>query len=104
MSLSNPWDPKDPNEIKDYDLDWGSVAGKKAFGDALTGSLWIIAARGDVTEVAPLVHDSDSSTATGTIIWLSGGTAGETYILTNRVTTAGGRTYDQSVKLKCKEL
>jgi hypothetical protein len=87
-------------KIKDYDLDWGSVAGKIAFGDALTGSVWLIT---PTDGARPLVHDSDSFTATGTVIWLSGGTAGTSYLLTNRVTTTGGRTYDQSIKLKCKE-
>ena len=34
---------------------------------------------------------------------LSGGTAGQKYVLTNHITTAGGRQMDQSVKLPVKD-
>lgn len=96
MALDGTWDAKDPNDVKDYKLDWGGSADKKAFGDTLTASAWTITPVG-------LTKDSDTFNGTSTTIWLSGGSAGQTYVLTNHVTTAGGRQYDQSVKLKCKE-
>ena len=37
-----------------------------------------------------------------TIIWLSGGTLNKTYDVLNRVITTGGRTFDQTVRLKVK--
>lgn len=35
-------------------------------------------------------------------VWISGDTEGETYLIQNCITTAGGRTMDQTVKLKVK--
>ena len=43
-----------------------------------------------------------SNTDTETLIWLSGGTEGESYDLLNRITTAAGRTRDQTCVLKIK--
>ena len=84
--------PKDPDETKDYVVDWTT----RLSGDTIETSLWI----------APdgIVIDSEENTTTETTIWLSGGTLGDVYELVNRVTTAGGRTLDQTCKLKCKAL
>lgn len=83
---------KDPDEIKDYVLDWSMLLGS----DELVTSTW------SVEEGTGLVinsHTKDEKTAT---VWLSGGTIGVDYELLNRVTTLGGRSYDQSVRLKVK--
>ena len=37
-------------------------------------------------------------------VTLSGGTAGETYSVTSRITTSGGRTLDRSFMIICREL
>ncbi len=91
MSLS--WTaPKDPDEVKDYGLLWASLLGT----DTINTSTW--------TVPAGITKDSDSMTDTTTTVWLSGGTAGDSYFLLNRIMTAGGRTYDRTVKLKMKNL
>ena len=82
------WPTKDEDEVLDYVLDWSN---RLASGDTITTSTWIVEAGID--------KDSDSKTDSTTTIWLSGGTDGVTYTLTNRVVTAGGRTMDQSVDL-----
>lgn len=84
---------KDPDEIVDYDLSW--EAQMTADSDTITSSIWIIP--------DGITKDADYSTTTRTKVWLSGGTAGEQYTLVNRVVTEGGRTLDQSVKLKVRE-
>lgn len=96
MSHTGVWAVKDPDEVKDYVLDWAGSADdqKIAYGDALTSSTWIVP--------SGITKNSDSLTSGTTTIWLSGGTAGVTYSFTNRVTTTGGRTYDESIKLKVK--
>lgn len=106
MPTDQPWSPKDPDEVKDYELAWGTDADKKAFGDPVQTSTWIITASGLVPEVSPLQVDSDEVSSDGkvTTLWVRGGTAGETYKCLNRVVTLGGRHYDQTQKLKCKEL
>ena len=84
---------KDPDDILDYDLSWEDQM--TADTDTIVTSTWIVP--------DGITMNSDMMTTLQTKIWLSGGTAGQTYTLLNRVTTAGGRTLDQSVKLNMRE-
>lgn len=85
---------KDPNEVLDYVLSWVD----RLDGDTILTSAWSFAVDPD----SLLIIDSESETATTTTVWLSGGTIGESYELTNRITTAGGRTMDQTAKIKIR--
>lgn len=86
---------KDPDEVLDYVLDWSERLG----ADTISTSAWeMVATNPDEL----LIIDSDSNTADTTTVWLSGGTLGETYQITNRIVTAAGRTMDQTCKLKIK--
>lgn len=92
--MSKTWDrSKDPDEVVDYDLSWADQM--TADSDTISSSTW--------TVPAGITKDSSSNTTTRTKVWLSGGTTGETYTLLNRVVTTGGRTFDQSVRLKMKD-
>ncbi|WP_042777807.1 hypothetical protein [Sinorhizobium fredii] len=84
---------KDPNIVKDYSLDWSDLLGSS---DTITSSTWTIA------DGSGLTIDSSSNTTTATTVWLSAGTDVTNYSLLNRVVTAGGRTYDQTVRLKVR--
>lgn len=75
---------KDPNAIKDYSRDWT----RYLESDTITTSEWI--AEDGIT------IDSDSNDTTSSTVWLSGGEEGCEYVVTNRITTAGGRTDDRS--------
>lgn len=77
--------PKDPDAIKDFEIDWSSYLGS----DTISTSAWTVA--------AGITEDSDTKTTTTTTIFLSGGTAGQIYELVNRITTAGARTEDASI-------
>lgn len=96
MAHRGAWAKKDPNEKKDYGFNWAGTIDDPgiAYGDPITASTW------DVP--SPLVKFSDNFSNGATTIWLTGGVDGETYILTNHVTTSGGRNYDESIKLRCK--
>lgn len=83
------WPSKDPDEVLDYEIDWTT----RLAGDTILTSTWTI------SPDSLLVKNSDTFTGSTTTIWLQGGTLGKTYELTNRVTTAGGRTMDQTVDL-----
>lgn len=85
------WPAKDPDEVLDYEIDWT----KRLDGDTITSEDFIVA-EGDV------VVDSSTSTDSTATVWLSGGTLDEQCLITCRVVTAGGRTMDQSMKLKIK--
>jgi hypothetical protein len=83
------WDNKDPNETLDYRIDWLP----RLEADTIETSTW--------TVPAGLTHDDDNISDSGaeTVVWLSGGTIGETYEILNRIVTVGGRTMDQTVSL-----
>lgn len=105
MSLT--WPYKDPDEVLDYDVDWTNRlydAGELALvesGQTVVPNDVIL----DSTFTMPegsLVKDSASFISTATKIWLSGGDEGQTYLIVNEITTVGGRTMDQTMKLKIK--
>lgn len=79
---------KDPDSVLDFGRDW-AAAGWLSDGEQITSSTWIVP--------AGLTKDSESNTATVAIVWLSGGVAGETYTVTNRISTNQGRTDDRSL-------
>jgi hypothetical protein len=72
-------------------LDWSA---RLTGGDSLASSSWI----------APdgITADRASHTGSLAICWLSGGTAGKSYDILNRVVTVNGRRYDQSVRIRIK--
>lgn len=93
---------KDPDAVKDYGFDWSPWLA----GDQIVTSDWSIAA------AEPYQSAGDSSylhidrvlqDATTTTVWLSKGSDGITYSVRNRVTTAAGRTEDQTLKIKIRE-
>ena len=92
MSQLDALEPKDPNDVLDYRVDWSKWLRD---GDTILVSEWIVP---DGIEM-----DSETNTNTTTIIWLSGGTTGR-YSLTNRITTAQGRQRDRTITIRVREL
>lgn len=90
------WPNKDPEEVLDYELDWEArlTDAAQETTDTISSSSWVVP--------SGITKNSDSNTDTTTTIWLSGGTLGETYEFLNRIVTAGGRTMDQTVKIKIR--
>jgi hypothetical protein len=91
------WDSKDPDEVRDYTYDW-SDAGDRSLetGETLLTSVFAVV-DGDV------VIDDDDFADTGLVtVWLSAGTVDTICTIRNRVTTSGGRTYDQTAKLRIR--
>lgn len=82
---------KDPDAILDYAVDWS----RWLAGDTIAASVWIVP--------TGLTKVSETSTATKAIVWLLGGSAGVTYTVTNRITTAAGRTEDRSFTVRVEE-
>ena len=75
---------KAPGEKLDYGFDWqgGAPGPWLDTGDTISESTWTVPT--GITEVA------SSKTTTTTTIRLSGGTAGETYEIENKITTSSG--------------
>jgi hypothetical protein len=78
---------KDPNAILDYSVDWTEWL----VADTIASVVWTVPAGITQTAVA--------ATTKIATIWLSGGTAGQSYDLICRIATAGGRTDDRTITI-----
>lgn len=81
----------DPDAKLDYGCDWSAWL---ADGETITDSKWIVP--------DGLTGDDASHDDTTTVVWITGGTAGQRYPLTNRVTTSEGRIDDRTITLVCQ--
>ena len=86
---------KDPDAVLDYSINWAPWLPD---GDTIATSTWIVTGP-DST----LAEDSSSKSTTVTTVWLSGGTLGLSYTVTNRVVTTAGRTDDRSIGLQVRQ-
>lgn len=84
------WD-KDPQAVKDYSLDWSDWLGT----DTIASSTWEVP--------SGIIKDQSGNTTTVTSVWLRGGTIGNTYQVSNKVTTAGGRTDVRTIEIQVKK-
>lgn len=94
--MSCSWDPKDPDEVLDYGIDWQDTN-----DPCLEIDETIVTSNYSVVE-GTVVIDSQSNTDTTTKVWLSGGTDGERCKILNRITTSANRTYDHTVILRIR--
>ena len=85
--LSNAQFTKDPDATLDYEVDWTDWLN----GDTITASAFTVPT--GITLVTQLRTDSKA------VVWLSGGTVGSKYDVVNRITTAGGRTDDRTIRI-----
>lgn len=82
---------KDPDAILDYENDWEDWLD----GDTISSSSW--------AADTGLTVDSDSHTTTTATAWLSGGTIGVAYDITNTIITASGRTDERTIRITVRE-
>lgn len=89
------WPAKDPDERLDYTIDWtdwfGAIDGA---GDSISTSEW--------TVPSGLTKHTDDIDGLKTTVWLSGGTANESYSVLNHIVTAAGRIAERTVILPVK--
>lgn len=85
------WPDKDPDEVLDYAIDWSA---RLETGDTIVASTW--------TVQSGLSSSLDSFSGSRASVWLSGGSEGQTYVATNRVTTSENRVMEQSVKIRVR--
>jgi hypothetical protein len=83
---------KDPDATLDYKRDWSVWL---VDDDTITASTWIVP--------PGLTMDSETHTDKTATVWLSGGTLGESYTITNRVSTGQGRTDDRSALIVVRQ-
>ena len=83
---------KDPDARLDYRVDWTLWLED---AETISTSEWIVPA--GLTKV-----DESNATKTATV-WLTGGTVGQTYRVTNRVTTNQNRIDDRSIQIDVRD-
>lgn len=81
---------KDPNATLDYSMDWSNWL---ASGESLTCSVW-------TRTSTDIVETNTSLTTSVATIWLTGGSAGSTYSIANKVGTSGGRIDERTIDIK----
>lgn len=97
---------KDPDAIVDYSFDWndGYLDTTTSPPETISTSTWSI----DPAPSSPalsteLSESSSSKTTTTATIFLTGGTAGKVYRVTNKVVTSGGRTDERTMTIRVEE-
>lgn len=92
---------KDPGAVIDYGVAWADWLG----ADTIASSTWIkpteLATVKTQENVSVIIEGSQYDKVN--TIMISGGVAGNSYLLTNRITTAGGRTTDRSMRIGVHE-
>lgn len=80
---------KDPDAVLDWRWDWSEWLED---GETIVDSM--------MTVSAGLTLDSDTHSLTSTTAWISGGTAGQPYLVSNRITTSAGRVDERSITIR----
>jgi hypothetical protein len=83
---------KDPDAVLDYGFDWSSWLD---VGETISSYT--------IDEDTGITVDSDSESAGVITVWLSGGTAGETYAVRCEIVTSDSRTDERTMIIKVKE-
>lgn len=83
---------KDPDAVLDFGFKWSDWL---ATGETISTSTW--------TVETGITEDSTAKTDVKTSIWLSGGTAGTTYEVTNKIVTSQSRTDERTLSIRVVE-
>ena len=81
---------KDPHAVLDYVIDWGE--NYLGSGETISSATWKVD--------TGITEDSNSKTDTTTTIWLSGGTAGESYSIACKIVTSESRTDERTFTVR----
>lgn len=76
---------KDPHAKLDYGFDWSNWL---ASGETISASVW--------TVPTGITEESDQRGDDSVTVWLSGGTAGESYTIACKITTSASRIDERS--------
>ena len=107
---------KDPDNVEPYHIVWCDKDGTNDGSTTDSGELQSATISTSAWTVPSGITEDSNNTAAITIagvsygantvatIWLSGGTAGNVYELTNQITTSDSRTLDKSICVRVKNL
>jgi hypothetical protein len=85
---------KDPNAVLDYGFDWSDWL---QAGEIISTSTWL--------NPDSITINSNAKLDKSTVVWVSGGTPGKSYRLTNRIVTnnSPARTEDRTLLIEVQE-
>lgn len=85
--------PKDPDAVLDYKFDWNDADRGPWLqtGESITSHV--------ITVDAGITKDSDSESDGAVTVWLSGGSAGESYDIACKIVTALNRTDERTIRI-----
>ena len=90
---------KTPAELDDWQIDWTT----RGLGtDTISTSTWSVpgASEGSTSDLN-ITSPAPTKTTTSTTVWLSGGIAGNSYLVTNTIVTSGGRELEETFIVDC---
>jgi hypothetical protein len=93
---------KDTRAVKPYPFDWGTK-NRVPEGDTIDTSTFEIDGPAAVLPDVALTADSNSIAGRTTTVWLSAGVLGETYQVTNLITTTGGITDEGTIEIRIED-
>lgn len=94
---------KDPDSTIDYGRTWGGDKGFLSEFELITDSVWFISCAKEETPTLIEVSSGISVDGKDTSVWLTGGTIGLSYDLTNRIETGEGRIEDRTGTVTVQE-
>ncbi len=86
--------PIDPDAVIDYNIDWAEWLAQVGGTDTIASSAWL---------VINATNSSESNTVDSTQIFISAALPGKVVTMRNRITTAGGRTEDRTLRAEVRE-
>lgn len=102
MTCDNVWAPKDPADDLDYKFDFKGLtngvdhAESDWLADGETISEYVVTVPEGLTEGEGAHATAMADTNTSVVVWLSGGTSGQDYIVSCEITTSDARTVKKS--------
>lgn len=100
--MAYKWPDLDPNEIQAYSVDWSRFLNT---GDTISSVAWLvngtITGSYEITDNLTLVQPTNTTTVA--TVRITGGTVGQRYKISCRVTTADGLIYERSINLTIRE-
>lgn len=95
-SAGKPSIAKDMNATLDYTFDWSLWLGI----DTITSEVSSVVGDDNALTIG---SPADSHTTTAVTVWAKGGTNGQTYLVTCKITTTAGRVDERTIAINVKD-
>ena len=101
--MPQPQFVKDPDAVLDYKFDWAASTNGTGDSDWLAAGETISSHTIDADTGITVDSSAQTDTNTSVTVWLSGGTAGNTYSVRCEIVTSASRTDERTMKILVEE-